>query len=170
MSKVNDDDVDLSKAEIFADSSRGRYIPQYFAETVNRKFVTGVGEDDYKVLEAGPDHEHYDDAWIGVLDNASITNPKGGKYHLYQDGDLWIVPDDQPEATPATMVILGMPFKKMEGDDFDGFAGADEGSYMFCTDKAVLIFNPATGELAEIPSDGDISQFQQRNWKMGDTI
>ena len=71
---------------LYADSARGIYIPQHFAESVNRALVAGVGADDWDILEAGPYCEHYWDSWESVLDNARI-----GEYSLYQDGDLWLL-------------------------------------------------------------------------------
>lgn len=159
------DEVNLEHAQLFADSSRGRFIPQYFAQTVNREYVTGVGEDDYKVLEAGPDHEHYDDAWAGVLDNAEITDPKTGvKHYLHQDEDLWIVPVEKEEAT--TITVLGIKFRKMERDDYDGFAGADEGSYIAESDTATLIYSPTAQSISEVGYDEVKKDSWQRDWNM----
>jgi len=89
---VYDDEIDLSDAELFADSNRGVYIPQHFAEAVMREYVTGISDKDYAVLEAGPDHEAYWDTWASVCDNAVLTTPQGKRMYLYQDGDLWGVP------------------------------------------------------------------------------
>jgi hypothetical protein len=92
-SKMDDDYIDLSNAELYADSNRGVYIPQHFAESINRACVTGVSEEDYNILLAGPEHEFYWETWGRVTDNAVITNPNTGKEcYLYQDGDLWVVP------------------------------------------------------------------------------
>lgn len=95
------DELDLTHAELFADSNRGQYIPQFFAQAIDRDCVTSVTAEDWKTLEAGPDHDLYWDAWASVLDSATITDKDGKKYSLHQDGDLWLVPivPDQ-EATP----------------------------------------------------------------------
>jgi len=87
-----DDEIDLSNAELFATDSRGVYIPQYFAETVLRQYVTNVTDWQWLQLEAGPHSEHYWDAWTSVLDNARLTTPQGVEHYLYQDGDLWVIP------------------------------------------------------------------------------
>lgn len=146
-----DDEVDLSKAELFADSNRGVYIPQYFAQSVRRDLVTGISDEDYKVLEAGPTHESYWDAWADVLDNASLKNPKLGECYLYQgEGDLWVVP-----VPKETKEALGHTFVKMDKSDYEGFAGADPDSYMCCLDdkKLILILSP-NGDIHTVEEDG----------------
>jgi hypothetical protein len=45
---VHYEEIDLSKAELFADSSRGVYIPQFFAQTIKRELVTGINKDEYE--------------------------------------------------------------------------------------------------------------------------
>ena len=74
-------------AELFADSARGIYIPQHFAESADRDKFTGIDEEQWAILEVGPDHEHYWDVWDEVLDNAETTCGAV----LYQDGDLWLI-------------------------------------------------------------------------------
>lgn len=94
---------------LFAEDNRGIYIPQHFAESIDRATVSGVSQDDWDCLEAGPpdsvfaEHdgcEHYWDVWDYVEQNATVTRPSDGmKFHLYQDGDLWLVPTkDEGEA------------------------------------------------------------------------
>ena len=77
----------VKSAICYADSARGQYIPQYFAESCDRTKVLYVSDDDWKILESGPEHEHYWDAWDMVLNNAETTC--GGVLH--QDGDLWVI-------------------------------------------------------------------------------
>ena len=79
--------------ECYADSARGIYIPQFFAESIKRECVSGVSEEDWNILESGPDHEQYWDAWTDVLDNAELTDSSGVVWTLYQDGDLWLIPE-----------------------------------------------------------------------------
>lgn len=82
-------------AILYADSARGIYIPQHFAESIKRDSVTGVSEEDWVILETGPDHEWYWDTWSDVEDSAIVTDPESGTvYRLMQDGDLWLVPDN----------------------------------------------------------------------------
>jgi hypothetical protein len=89
-------DFDLpDSAFLYADSNRGIYIPQYFAESVIRDAVKGVTESQWVVLESGPDAEWYWDTWDSVLNNARLTKESTGRvYVLWQDGDLWCVPAD----------------------------------------------------------------------------
>ena len=85
----------LENAELFASDHRGIYIPQFFAQAVFREAVQGVSDEQYAVLEAGPDHEHYWDVWDEVLGAAVINHPVLGACTLWQDGDLWVVPAGQ---------------------------------------------------------------------------
>ena len=78
----------------FLDGARGVYIPQNFAEIIIRDAVSGVSDEDWKILEAGPDHEWYWETWDGVMNNAVITDSDDEKYVLYQDSDLWLIPKD----------------------------------------------------------------------------
>jgi hypothetical protein len=135
------DEVDLSNARLLVADSHGIYIPQIFAQSIKREFVTGVSEEDYKILEAGPEHENYWDAWADVCDNASINDPVDGKCHLYQDGDLWVVPDPVEE-TVFGVRELGHTFYPMTESDWDGLAGADENSLIAHSDDAILIMSP----------------------------
>lgn len=96
------DGPDLSKATLFNTDRLGRYIPHHFAMSVDRSRVTGVSSEDYTVLEAGPDHEHYWDAWADVLDNAKITDPVQGECYLHHDGDLWVVPVEKEPVKTET--------------------------------------------------------------------
>jgi len=81
-------------AILYASDRHGIYIPQYFAESVDRDKLSGVSDEDMDILLAGPDHEHYWDTWDVVEQNAILTDSDGTTYGLYQDGDLWLVPTD----------------------------------------------------------------------------
>lgn len=84
--------INLSNAILYADSARGVYIPQYFAESIKREFVSGISCDQWTDL-TDPDCEWYWDTWDSVLDNAVVIDPNTGiQYGLWQDGDLWLVP------------------------------------------------------------------------------
>jgi hypothetical protein len=85
----------MSEALLYADGARGIYIPQYFATSIHRNAVTGVTSEDLDLLAGDPDQEWYWETWADVLDNAVVTDTVTGiVYHLYQDGDLWLIPDD----------------------------------------------------------------------------
>jgi hypothetical protein len=79
---------------LWLSDNRGIYIPRDFATSfIDRtNAVSGVRDEDWKVLEAGPDHEWYWESWDSVLQNA-IVNIDGVKHTLHQDGDLWLIPE-----------------------------------------------------------------------------
>lgn len=80
---------------LWLSDARGVYIPRDFAGSfVDRdKHVSGVKPDDWAILEAGPDHEWYWEAWTGICDSAIVTDENGYKYRLWQEGDLWLIPE-----------------------------------------------------------------------------
>jgi hypothetical protein len=78
---------------LYANDARGVYIPKHFAESIQRHRVRGVSAEDFDILEAGPDHEHYWDTWDHVLTRATVVGDEC-TYRLHQDGDLWLVPVD----------------------------------------------------------------------------
>ena len=84
----------VKQAELFADSARGVYIPQHFAESANKDKFKYIDKEQWSILESGviassdPKHsEEYWSTWGEVLSNAETDC--GGVLH--QDGDLWIV-------------------------------------------------------------------------------
>jgi hypothetical protein len=81
--------------ELYADGNRGIFIPQHFARSIKREFVTGVSDEDWAILDAGPDHDLYWSTWDDVLSDAVITDPAGVKWTLWQDGDLWLVKEGE---------------------------------------------------------------------------
>lgn len=89
---------------LWLSDSRGVYIPRDFANSfVDRaKHVSGVAAENWEILEAGPDivddsgervECYYWDAWQEVCDSAVVTDDKGHKYTIWQDGDCWLVPE-----------------------------------------------------------------------------
>ena len=77
---------------LFLSDARGIYIPRDFATGIKRELVTGVSAESWEILEAGPEHEWYWEAWQEVCDRAVVTEPNGSVYSVYQDGDCWLVP------------------------------------------------------------------------------
>ena len=96
MTDLFDNDTYLEDAELFIDSRHGLYIPQLFADEIKPECLSGVSEEDLKILQEfnnEGDSELYWDTWEYVLLNALITNPSTDiEYNLYHDGDLWLVP------------------------------------------------------------------------------
>lgn len=72
--------------------SRGMYIPRDFVEEFDLTKFAGINPDDVAILH-DPDHEWYWDAWDNVLQYATHTDAQGHKWHLWQDGDLWMICD-----------------------------------------------------------------------------
>lgn len=79
---------DQQNSILLVDESRGVYVPMTFA----KRYSQFLSEADKDVLLAGPDHPEYLDCWDDVLQNTTITDNAGLKYHLYQDGDLFAIP------------------------------------------------------------------------------
>jgi hypothetical protein len=79
---------------LWLNDARGIYIPRDFATSFadRAKSVTGVIDEDWAILEAGPDNESYWDTWTDVEAYAIVTDHNGNKYHVYQEGDCWLIP------------------------------------------------------------------------------
>jgi len=79
---------------LWLSDARGIYIPRDFATSFadRAKSVKGVSDEDWAILEAGPDHEYYWDAWSDVEANAIVTDDDGVEYGVYQEGDCWLIP------------------------------------------------------------------------------
>lgn len=80
---------------LWLDDHRGIYIPRDFANSFadRAKSVTGVSDEDWAILEAGPDHEYYWDTWTEVERDAVITDENGVKFTIFQDGACWLIPE-----------------------------------------------------------------------------
>ena len=93
---------DIPEREVYADSARGIYIPQHFAESVDRSCVSGIDLSDLDLLAEGPGiadcSQGYWDIWNDVEQNCILTDSNGQRWRLWQDGDLWIVPVDAIDA------------------------------------------------------------------------
>ena len=87
-------------AELLFTDASGIYVGQRFANEIARYYVQGVTSEEWAVLEEGPEHEWYWDVWSDVEQNAEIHLPIQFTpgvvkvYKLYQDGDVWMVPED----------------------------------------------------------------------------
>lgn len=79
---------------LWLSDARGVYIPRDFANSFEDRanHVDGVTEEQWAILEQGPDAEWYWDTWSDVLDSAVVTDEGGAKFSLHQDGDLWLIP------------------------------------------------------------------------------
>lgn len=79
---------------LWLDDHRGVYIPRDFAGSFadRAKSVVGVTDENWTILEAGPDHEWYWEAWAEVCDGATVTDDNGVEYTVWQDGACWLIP------------------------------------------------------------------------------
>ncbi|MDE2096593.1 MAG: hypothetical protein KGL39_05045 [Patescibacteria group bacterium] len=79
---------------LWLSDARGVYIPRDFANSFadRAKSVSGVSDEDWRILESGPEHESYWDAWCDVCDRAIITDDNGVQFNVWQDGDCWLIP------------------------------------------------------------------------------
>lgn len=80
----------LENSKLLLSDRHGIYIPKTFAESFEG---WGIADGDRTILITGPEHEWYWETWDSVLNYANFTQD-GVKYYLYQDGDLWAVPED----------------------------------------------------------------------------
>lgn len=73
----------------------GIYIPKMWCSDISESDCERLGITWWAVqqCQAGPDAEHYWDAWNDILCNCQMTDDKGVTWRLHQDGDLWEVAD-----------------------------------------------------------------------------
>ena len=86
----------MNEPNLVLSDSHGIYIPQMYCSDADEHWAKCVGVDfkDVQICQAGPDHEWYWEAWQSVLDTAYfIHDDTNITYRLYQDGDLWAVPE-----------------------------------------------------------------------------
>lgn len=74
----------------------GIYIPQRFCAGLTADDAARINVDfkDVEICRAGPDEELYCEAWQSILDSSCVTDANGRVWRLYQNGDLWEIPDD----------------------------------------------------------------------------
>ena len=79
---------------LWLSDSRGIYIPRDFAASFSdrARSVANVSDEDWDILDAGPDHEHYWDAWDEVISHAIVTDDLGREFFVSQEGDCWLIP------------------------------------------------------------------------------
>lgn len=78
--------------QLLCDDALGVYIPKRFAQMIHPDAIQGMTQEDRQILLAGPDHEEYWDTWDWVMDRIVLTGLSGEKYTLWQDGNLWAIP------------------------------------------------------------------------------
>jgi hypothetical protein len=81
----------MSGCDIILSDRHGVYIPQMFAESLEgSKSWEGYDPEDVKILLRGPNVDGYWETWQNILDNACYVDPKGNRWQLHQDGDLFV--------------------------------------------------------------------------------
>ena len=76
---------------LLVNDAMGIYVPQAFVKGYTTRDWE-IDPVDAKIIEAGPEHEHYWETWDDILAQARYEDDKGNVWGLYQDGDLWAVP------------------------------------------------------------------------------
>lgn len=73
------------------------------------------------------------------------------------------------ESQLQSTTVLGINFRRMTDRDFEGFAGADEGSWIAIDGPNIvtLLLSPDRTTIYEIAAD---LEFNQREWKLVNTI
>ena len=73
----------------------GIYVPQAFIQgSWFEDFKESLDPEDVKIIQEGPEHEHYWEAWEDILWNAKTEDGR----ILYQDGDLFMGTADEIDA------------------------------------------------------------------------
>ena len=97
----------MKNIKCVVDGRHGVFVPQWFAQTVNRELLSGVTAEtlDYLAKEESVEDVDFWDAWDSVLNNARITH-NGKIYHLHHDGDLFAI--DWDNLTEEESAALGL--------------------------------------------------------------
>jgi len=77
----------IKTGDLLVDSHHGIYCPQVFAQTIKREMFPNISDETWEILEKGPDHELYWDAWAYDVEGQESTDGAV----IYQDGDVWAV-------------------------------------------------------------------------------
>lgn len=88
-------------SRLLLSDSHGVYIPQLFCDGMDKKDsdIINVSHQDVLICQAGPDTEHYWEAWQAILDSAEIPElatlkEEESLWRLIQNGDLWAIRAD----------------------------------------------------------------------------
>lgn len=78
---------------LLVNDAHGVYVPQVFFKNYDTDLWSGIDPDNVKIIEEGPEHEYYWEAWDEVLASARYTLG-GHTWTLWQDGNLFAVCGD----------------------------------------------------------------------------
>jgi hypothetical protein len=86
---------DKPKPIYFISDHHGVYIPKMFAEFFDTSSykLEGVGEEELKILKAGPEEEDYWDVWESVERCGIVIDDKQIRNRVHMDGDCWLIPE-----------------------------------------------------------------------------
>lgn len=116
--------VMMKEPELWFSDVRGIYIPRDFAQFLdgNEKIEHNIPQEDIDVL-LDPDHGLYWDVWEGVLESKFTVKDTGQVLELYQDGDLWVLPEgalgkiyDFEEVREGCLGLLGFASFEFEAE------------------------------------------------------
>lgn len=84
----------ITEPELWFSDARGIYIPRDFAEFLNgnEKISHDVPQEDIDIL-LDPDHDLYWEVWDSVMEKKFTVIETGQVLEIYQNGDLWIMPE-----------------------------------------------------------------------------
>lgn len=78
--------------QLLVNDSQGIYIPQIFIRQYLENIIKDtISQDDIYILQSGPGHDWYWEAWDTVLDSAVLVDEYGIRWTLFQNGDLWAI-------------------------------------------------------------------------------
>lgn len=83
---------------LLVDGAAGAYVPQEFINGFSSAGWLFIDNEDKRILEAGPEHELYWEAWEEACNNARFTDKDGRTWMLHHDQDLWAVPCEDEAA------------------------------------------------------------------------
>jgi hypothetical protein len=93
----------------FVDDHHGVYVPRQFARSWSgeerERRVSGVNDDEWAILEAGPDNELYWDVWADVEQSARVTDDNGNVFAIHNDGGCFLVPIDMEWSDEAQTFV-----------------------------------------------------------------
>lgn len=80
--------------EHFVDSHHGIYSGQIFAQSLDFSQVEGISQDDWDILLAGPDHEHYVEVWADELQNVIVKDSNGKRFLVWENEGIFLYPEE----------------------------------------------------------------------------
>ncbi len=75
---------------LLVDSHHGIYSAQILAQSYGKYLQ--IDRTELNILKAGPDDDNYIETWAAI-DGCEIIDESGEKYFIWQNEDIWAVPD-----------------------------------------------------------------------------